>query len=207
MKRYLALVLLLIAMPAEAKFRTASQWRSLPIESRTFYVAGVRDFIAMFASRGEDPILSKVHRCLGAARFAPAEIADFIVERIKLRGEISEVNAAGVILGYIEQDCRSASAVHAEPATPEVLYKKFAALTLPLQASYLEGVHDALEVFSRRGENRARRLRECRSRSGLTDVTRFANAVAEYAKLDESRIGPNASFAEATIIYLLTRCV
>lgn len=206
MKRYLALVLLLIAVPAEAKFRTGSEWAGLPPETRTFYVAGVRDFMGTLGSRNKAPLAVRIHTCLGAARFAPAATADFILEWIKRRTDAAEANAAGLVLSYIENSCKNASTDHAEPAKPEVLYKRFAALTLPQQASYLEGIHDALEVVSRRGENRARQLRECRTRSGLTDARRFANVVANYAKLDESRIGPNASFAEATVIYLLAHC-
>ncbi len=205
-KRYLVLVLFLIAMPAEAQFRTASEWAGLPPESRTFYIAGVRDFIAIYASRGKGPIASRVHTCLGGARFAPAATADFILERIKLRKDVAESNAAGIVLSYIENDCRSPSAGYAKPAKPAVPYKAFTALTPPLQASYIESIQDALKAVSHPRESRARELSECMTRSGLIDVKRLANAVTEYAKLNESRIEPDASFAEATLFYLIARC-
>jgi hypothetical protein len=206
MKRYLALVLLLIAVPAEAKFRTGSEWSGLPPEARTFYVAGVRDFMGMYASRGKDPRAARIHTCLGAARFAPAATADFILEWIKHRTDVAESNAAVFVLSYILDSCESASADHAEPAKPVVTYKAFAGLTPPLQASYIEAVQDALEALSLTIDSRPRELRECMTRSGLTDKKRLASAVTEYVQLNERRIGPNASFAEATVVYLLAHC-
>jgi hypothetical protein len=210
MKRCLALILILIAMPAEAKFRTASEWAGLPPQARTFYVAGVRDLTAMFASQGKDALkyklLARIHTCLGAARFAPAEAADYILEWIKFRADASESNVAGMTLSYFEKDCRRASADHTEPAKPAVTYKSFVALTPLLQASYVEAIHDTLEAVSRRGESWMRQLHECMIRSGLTDARRLADAVTEYSKLNDSRVEPDASFAEVTVSYLLARC-
>jgi hypothetical protein len=206
MKRCLVLVLLLIAMPAEANFRTASEWVGLPPLSRAFYVAGVRDFTAMMASRGSGPVLSRIHTCLGAARFVPAETADFIFEWIKLRKDVAESNAAGVVLSYIENDCRSASADYAKPAKAELTYKGFVALTPPLQASYVEAIQDTLAAVSHRRDNWARQLRECMIRGGLMDAKRLANAVTEYAKLNGSGIEADASFAHVTVFFLLERC-
>lgn len=204
MKRYLVLVLLLIAMPAEARFRTASEWADLPPQSRAFYVAGVRDLTAMIASRSNGPVLSRIHTCLGAARFAPADTADFIVEWIKLRKDVARSNAAGVILGYIENDCRSASADYVKPAKPTVTYKAFVTLAPPLQASYVEAIQDMLAVVSRRRESRTGELRECMTR--LVDAKQLTKVVTEYAKLNASTIEPDASFAQVTVMYLLERC-
>lgn len=206
MKRCLALILLLIAMPAEAKFRTASEWAELPPQPRAFYVAGVRDLTAIIASKGKEALLLRIHACLGAGRFAPAETADFIVERIKLRTDVSESNAAGIILGYIERDCRSASADYAGPAKPAVTYKTFVALASPLQASYVEAIQDMLAAVMRRRESWTGQLRECITRSGLVDGKRLASAVTEYAKLNGGGIEPDASFAQVTVTYLLERC-
>jgi hypothetical protein len=44
------------------------------------------------------------------------------------------------------------------------------------------------------------------TRSGLIDNKRLASAVTEYVQLNERRIGPNASFAEAAVVYLLAHC-
>jgi hypothetical protein len=167
--------------------------------------------MAVYASGGKSQIAARIHTCLGAARFAPAETADFILEWIKLRKDvarskdIAESNAAGFVLNYIKHDCSSPSADYARPAKPLVSYKEFAALTPPLQASYVEAIQDTLEAFTGPGESAISKRRECMT-VGLMDVQWLVSAVTEYAKLTESRIEPDASFAEVTLFYLATRC-
>ncbi len=211
MKRGLVFALLLFAGPAEAQFRTASEWAALPAPSRTAYMAGARDTLALLAMSGQGAALKKIDACLSDSRYGNSEwLANSVAEYVKTRADLANGNIAELAFRYIENLCATTPTRRdADPAEAVVSLSEFTAFAAPLRAHYVEAVQDSLRpiaLSSKSKEGKLARDLECMKRDGLDDPAKLADASLKFAKDQEGKINKDASFAQITLVFLGQNC-
>jgi hypothetical protein len=208
MKRGLVLALLLFASPAEAQFRTATDWAALPAPSRTAYMAGARDTLALLAMSGQGALLKKIDACLQDSRYGNATwLADSVAAYVKSRADLANANSAEVAFSYIENLCATTPTRRdVDPAEAVISLSEFTAFAAPLRASYIEAVQDSLHPIARDKKSKVARDLECMKRDGLADPAKLAEAALKYAGEQEGKINKDASFAQITLVFLGQNC-
>ncbi len=208
MKRGLVFALLLFASPAQAQFRTVADWAALPAPSRTAYMAGARDTLALLAMSGRGALLKKIDGCLNDLRYGNATwLADSVAEYVKSRADLASANIAELAFSYIQNLCATTPTRRdADPAEAVVSLSEFTAFAAPLRSHYVEAVQDSLQPVARDKDSKVARDLECMKRDGLADPAKLADAASKFAKDQEGKINKDASFAQITLVFLGQNC-